>query len=351
MNEQAEPLARRRLSYRVASGFALALAIAFSTYLLLNLSRPTSAALGSFWFLILLPALLCALICYIGDPDRTRSAGFYWGVPLVLAGAVVVGSVFVLHEGVICVLMLSPLWLGSGWAGAFLLCGQRRKPIDPRTFESSFLVIPIIVGLIEPAIPVPHDQVLLTRTVVVHATPAEIWPFAVSNRSIGADEGRWTITHNVIGLPRPSATTIVGAGVGAVRTAYWGRHINFEEDITEWSPGRRLGWRFAFNNTSLQDYTDQHISPDGAFLKIESGDYTLRQTGPDTTQLTLETRYLAKTHLNLYARLWGEFLLGDTQDNILTILKNRAEAAHARAAHGPQTVVANGVQVAGSGPA
>jgi hypothetical protein len=163
--------------------------------------------------------------------------------------------------------MLSPLWLSSGWAGAFLLRGQRRKPIDPRTFESSFLVIPIIVGLIEPAIPVPHDQVLLTRTIVVHATPAEIWPFAVSNRSIGADEGRWTITHNVIGLPRPSATTIVGAGVGAVRTAYWGRHINFEEDITEWAPGRRLGWRFAFNNSSLQDYTDQHISPDGAFLR------------------------------------------------------------------------------------
>ena len=28
------------------------------------------------------------------------------------------------------------------------------------------------------------------------------------------------------------------------------------------------------------------------------------------------------THINLYAELWGEFLLGDTEDNVLTIIKN-----------------------------
>ena len=72
------------------------------------------------------------------------------------------------------------------------------------------------------------------------------------------------------------------------------------------------------------------MSPDGKFLKIDTGDYTIRQVGPGLTQLTLNTRYIAMTHVNLYARLWGEFLLGDTQDNILTIIKDRAEGAHAR---------------------
>jgi hypothetical protein len=38
------------------------------------------------------------------------------------------------------------------------------------------------------------------------------------------------------------------------------------------------------------------------------------------------------THVNLYARLWGELLLGDTADNILTIVKDRSEAAHSRRA-------------------
>jgi hypothetical protein len=312
------------------SGFALALSIAFSAYLLFNFTKAGSAWFASLWFLALLPALLCALICYIGDPDHTRSPRFYGMVPLVLVGIVDAGSVVVLHEGVICLIMLSPIWVASGWAGAFLYRAQRNCALGRNTLQSSFLIIPLVAGMVEGRIPIPHEQVLLTRSILVHATPSEIWPYAVSNRLIGPREGRWTITHNIIGLPRPRATVMKGAGVGAVREAYWGDHINFEENITQWAPGQKLGWRFGFSNSSLQDYTDKHISPDGQFLKIDSGDYTLRQISPGTTQLTLNTRYIAMTHVNPYARLWGEFLLGDTEDNILTIIKARSEAAHAR---------------------
>ena len=324
------PAPRRRLTARLLSGFALALAIAFSAYLLLNASRAGGAGLASLWFLALLPALLCALICYVGDPDRTRSTGFYWLTPLVLVGVVDAGSAVILHEGVICLIMLSPIWIVSGWAGAFLLRWQRRGTVSHKTLQSSFLMIPLLAGVVEAQIPYPHEQVLLSRSILVHATSGEIWPYAVSNPSIGAHEGRWTITHNIIGLPRPRATVINGAGVGAVREAYWGDNINFEERINAWSPGQKLGWTFGFSNTSLRDYTDKHISPDGQFLKIESGDYSMRRISPETTELTLNTRYVAMTHVNPYARLWGEFLLGDTQDNILTIIKDRAEAAHAR---------------------
>src|SRR5579872_426692 len=319
-----------RLVVLVLTAFGLALAIAFSVYILLSGSRVGGHWFGSLWFLALLPAVLCALICYIGDPVQTRSLAFYWLVPIVLVAIVDFFSAFVLREGAICLIMLSPVWVASGWAGAFLLRSQRRRALSRNSLHSSFLIIPLVAGIVEAHIPTPHDQVLLTRTIVVHATPAEIWPYAVANRAIGPREGRWTITHDVIGLPRPTGTTINGAGVGAVRTAYWGDHINFEERITQWIPGQKLGWKFRFSNASLQDYTDKHISPDGEFLKIDNGDYTIRQISPDTTQVTLNTRYVAMTHVNLYARLWGEFLLGDTVENILTIIKGRAEAAHAR---------------------
>lgn len=317
-----------RLAALLLAAFALALAIAFSVYVLLCGLRPGSIGFGSFWFLSLLPAVLCALICYIGDPNQTRSLAFYWLVPIVLVMIVVFFSAIVLHEGVICLIMLSPIWIASGWVGAFLLRWQRRRAVGRNTLNSSFLIIPLVAGVIEAQVPAPHDQVLLTRSIVVHATPTEIWPYTVANRTIGPSEGRWTITHNIIGLPRPTATTIDRAGVGAVRTAYWGDHINFEEHITQWIPGRKLGWKFHFSNASLQDYTDKHISPDGQFLKVDNGDYTLRQLSADTTLVTLNTRYIAMTHVNPYARLWGEFLLGDTANNILAIVKDRSEAAH-----------------------
>jgi len=319
--------ARQRLNHRVLSGFALALVIALSAFLLFSASRSGSAWFASLWFLALLPALLCALICYIGDPDRTRSSNFYWLVPLALCVMVCLASIFVLHEGVICLVMLSPVWLASGWIGAFAMRAQRGR--RGRALESSFLIIPLVAAMVEAQIPIPHETVTLTRSVLVKAAPEEIWRYAVSSRDIGAHEGHWTLTHNIIGMPRPRESVIAGTGVGAVRTAYWGDHINFEERIVVWEPGSKLGWRFNFTNSTVQDYTDKHIAPDGEFLKIDSGDYVLLPVSADTTKLTLTTRYIAKTHVNLYARLWGELLMGDVEENVLTIIKDRAERASA----------------------
>lgn len=321
--ETAPPKPRR--PWRLVSGFALALTIAFSAYVVMSATSAGARLFASLWFLALLPAVLSALICHIGDPDGARSSTFYWTVPMVLVGLVIAGSVLVLGEGVICLLMLSPVWIAFGWAGAFAYRSQRGR--SRATLQSSFLIIPLVVGVVEARVPVPHDAVAVTRTILIEARPDQVWPFAVSNRSIDPREGRWTITQNLIGLPRPRATMMHGAGVGAVRNAFWGDHISFDEIITDWAPGHKLGWRFRFTNTSLQDYTDQHISPDGEFLKIDSGDYTMKPAPGGRTELTLTTRYVAKTHANPYAELWGELLLGDTEDNILSVIKGRAEAA------------------------
>lgn len=314
---------RRRLRHRLVSAFALALVIALTAFMLFSASRAGTIWFASLWFLALLPAMLCALICYIGDPDRNRTSGFYWLVPLILCAIVCLASVFILHEGVICLIMVAPIWLVSGWVGAFLMRSQRNR--RGRVLESSFLIIPLVAGVVEAQIPTPHETVTLSRSVVVKAAPEEIWPYAVSSRDIGADEGRWTVTHNIIGMPRPRESSVSGVGVGAVRTAYWGDHVNFEERIVTWEPGRKLGWAFSFTNSSVQDYTDKHISPDGEFLKIDSGDYILRPISSDMTEVTLTTRYVAKTHVNPYAKLWGELMMGDIHDNVLTIIKDRAE--------------------------
>lgn len=313
---------------RVLAGFTLALVIAVSAFVVISASSSHSVAFGSLWFLVFLPAYLCALICYVGDPDHTRSAEFYAAVPVVFGVIVIMGSIFILHEGVICLVMLAPLWITFGWLGAWIMRQQRHWAVDPNTFQSSLLFLPLMAGTLEAQVPVPHDRYAVVREIVIEATPDEIWPYAVANAHIAESEGRWTFTQDVLGIPRPRATTLSGTGKRAVRTAYWGDKINFEERITQWQPGRVLGWAFAFTNSSLQDYTDKHISPDGEFLKIDSGDYTLTRLSPTRTRLSLRTNYIAKTHLNAYAALWGEVMLGDIQSNVITIIKQRAEARH-----------------------
>ncbi|NKJ42337.1 hypothetical protein [Novosphingobium sp. SG720] len=310
---------------RILAGFTLALAIAFSAYILINASKANSVAFASLWFLAVLPAYLCALICYVGDPALERPRSFYLSVPPVFGAIVCAGSAIFLREGVICLVMLAPIWLAFGWLGVYILRRVRKGRAHPARFQASLLFLPLMCGSVESRIPITEQPVTLTRSIVIEAAPAQVWPFAVANAHIGRDEGQWNFTQSMLRLPRPRATTMSGYGVGAIRTAYWGDHINFEERIIQWQPGRRLGWSFAFINSSLQDYTDRHIAPDGQFLKIDTGDYTLTPLAANRTLLTLRTHYIAKTHVNLYAQLWGEILLGDIQSNILAIIKQRAE--------------------------
>jgi glycerol uptake facilitator-like aquaporin len=68
------------------------LVIALSVYLLMSASRAGNEAFASLWFLAVLPAYLCALICYVGDPAGTRSSNFYLSVPPILVGLVIIGS-------------------------------------------------------------------------------------------------------------------------------------------------------------------------------------------------------------------------------------------------------------------
>jgi hypothetical protein len=328
MSQDLSKSSAARTERRLLSGFAAALAIALSSYLVVRLFG--GGWFGSVWFLGLLPGTLCALICYIGDPDQNRSGGFYFLVPVALVATVIASLALIVREGVICLAMMSPIWLVTGWAGAFLLRNQRRRARSARTLQSSFLIVPMMAAMVEAQIPVPHEQVLLSRSVLVLATPAEIWPNAVASRSIGPHEGRWNITQNIIGVARPRGIELQGKGVGAVRTAYWGDHIHFEERITAWAPCQKLAWAFNFANSSLAQYTDEHISPDGQFLKIDTGDYTITPIALNLTKLTLNTRYIAKTHVNPYAKWWGELLLGDVQNNVLAIIKDRSEAAHVK---------------------
>ena len=84
----------------------------------------------------------------------------------------------------------------------------------------------------------------------------------------------------------------------------------------------------------MRRHTDRHISPDGAHLRIARGAYRLEPAEGGRTLLRLETRYALRSPVNFYAALWGDLLLGGIQENVLGIVRDRAEASSTRAAVG-----------------
>lgn len=327
----SEQSPRRRSPRSTAMGlvvaFGVALAAAFGVYLLLEATQPVNG-LVSFSFLLILPAAISAFISYVADPWGERSAKAYLLIPFWLLGIIIVASIFILHEGTICVVLLSPLWLSSCVVGSYLTYRLRNRGKEyDKTYSVALLIVPLLAMQIEPMIPLPSADATVERSIVVNATPAEIWPLLRGIPDVRPDEGRWNISQDVIGIPRPLGARLVGDGIGADRLANWGQEIKFRERITEWQPERRIGWRFIFDDLNGWAMTDRHLMPDSPYFRITTGGYRMEPMQDGKTRVTLTTRYTITTPVNAYSSLWGELFLGDIENNLLAVVRDRAERA------------------------
>lgn len=310
---------------RVALAVLVACVMGLGIYALLESIRPASG-LVSFSFLLILPAAVCALVSYIADPWGELPLTRYLMVPVwILLGAIVL-SIVILREGTVCVLMLSPLWLLSGVGGAALTWKLRGKAGDGKAYCVALFALPLIAIQIEPILPVPATTATVSRSAIIAAPPERIWPLLRGIPDVKPGEGRWNFSQDVVGVPRPLGARLLGEGIGAVRLANWGEHVRFDERITEWRPGTRIGWSFHFDDIAGWAFTDRHLMPNSAYFRVTTGGYTIRRLPDGRSKLTIETRYWMRTPVNAYAALWGEVFLGDLENNLLTLVRCRAEA-------------------------
>lgn len=317
---------------RVAWACLAAAGFAVLCYVMVDWARPDEGVV-SVGFAMVLPAAICAFIAFVGDPAGRRRLGYYLAVPAASAVGMIVIATFVLREGAICIAMLSPLWIASGMMGSWgVYYTHRKRRAGGEDFGDTFkahglLLLPLMVMALETALPVPVAHYTVIRDVVIDADAETIWPLMRGMGEVPPDEGRWTISQSLLGLPRPQRAVLHGSGPGAIRVGEWQHGVLFGEVVTHWQPGRAIGWRFDFGESRGWDMTDPHLRPDGPNMAIRSGGYRLDLLSDGRHRLTLTTHYTAHMHFNGYAALWGELFLGDVQDNVLAIIRDRAEAA------------------------
>jgi hypothetical protein len=314
----------RSLFLRAAVAAGIALAYGLGVYVLLETIRPQSGVVSGA-FLLVQPAAICAFLAYMTDLRGSRRLIRYVMVPIWTLLVVVLVSVFVLREGVVCVMILSPLWILSGMFGSLLTLRFRRVVTDGKLFCSAVLALPLLAIQIEPSLMVPRDDYVVTRSIVVAASPQQIWPLLRGIPDVRPDEGRWNVSQDIVGVPRPLSARLFGQGIGAERAANWGQHIEFKERIIEWRENQRIGWRFIFDGSQGWEFTDRHLMPDSPYFRVTTGGYTLTSLDHRHTLVTLETRYWIATPVNAYSSLWGELFLGDLENNLLALVKGRAE--------------------------
>lgn len=323
MTDEA-PRGRRRRLIGIGVGVAAGAVFAASLYIAAQSIQPASGMLLLSVLLIPPAASALAVLVYGLRRDSTESAS---GIAAIVVTALLIGGGLIFHEGLICLVMAAPIFYPLGIVGG-IAAKYARGPSSAGRLSAALLVLaPALLMPVERQEAYPTIEAVVITSIEIEAPIDDVWRQAVEIREIKAKEQSWTITHDLLRVPRPTDARLVRIAGGLLRDARWAGGIQFFEEITDWRDGQHVAWRFRIPAAAADRLLDEHLRLDEGYLQLQSGRYDFEALSPTRTRLTLTTRYATRTPLNAYARAWGALLLGDIHRNVLHVVRGRAEAA------------------------
>jgi len=324
-------ISRRRIPFLVAATvgllFALLARFAFNSPLL----GYGNDGLLTWSFLLLMPLALGALTAHFIPPGGSWWWRMVWAPFLNVLLFLTAALLFHL-EGLICVIMIGPLFLVMAAAGAIvyaLITDPREQQRDKTLVVAAFALLPFIAAPIEQQFDNPDNFRRVENTIIINAPAATVWQHIVRVAPIGAAELGSSVVDD-IGFPRPIKATLSHEGVGGVRHATFERGVEFIETVDEWLPERRLSFSIVPNTATIPPTTfDEHVIVGGRYFDVLRGTYELCPLSPSRTQLVLHSQQRLSTHLNPYAGLWTDFVMSEIQRRILAVLRKRCESSPA----------------------
>jgi uncharacterized protein YndB with AHSA1/START domain len=276
-------------------------------------------------FIYLAPVLVGAVTVYAAETRHRRTWAYYFRAGFLANALFVLGTMLILIEGIICAILIIPLFGFFGGISGLVMGAICRATNWPRQTIYGLAVLPLALGGLEPYLPLPERVNTVERVRVVAASPEKIWRQLENARDIAPQEVDHAWMYR-IGVPLPKAGLTEWTPEGPVRKVTMGSGIHFDQIATEWQPNRHVRWTYRFAEDSFPpNALDDHVRIGGDYFDLRDTEYTLTPVG-DATELRVRMRYRVSTQFNWYAAPLAEFLMGNFEDVILAFYARRAEA-------------------------
>lgn len=283
-----------------------------------------TAMAGSFIFLS--PILVGMVTVYLAERRHRRSWAYYFWAPLLATFLYVLGTLAILIEGLICAVLILPMFALLGAFGGLFMGLICRLTDWPRQTLYSFALLPLLLGGVEDRVPLSPRLGEVERSVYIDAPPAEVWRHIENARDIKPEEvdAAWMYK---IGVPLPRSGVTQQTAEGLVRRITMGKDIYFDQVVADWQPGRRVRWTYHFFPDSFPPKAlDDHVRIGGAYFDLRDTSYTLSPEGAGT-RLSVRMGYRVSTRFNWYAEPLAELLMGNFEEVILNFYLRRSESA------------------------
>ena len=231
-------------------------------------------------------------------------------------------------EGLICLIMASPLTLLLAVLGASLGRGVgRRGPQQTLPALSVLVLVYPAAQYMESSIAEPPAPHIVSTRVLVQAPPARVWQVLTRPVQYPAEVG-WLFRAGVA-YPTRTAIARTADGRRVLRCAY--SQGGAELPITRWQPGRELTFRIPNTPAPMQElspYPRIHAPHLHGYFSVDSGTVRLRPQPGGATLLEATTVYRHSIAPRGYWQLWSDYLLDDMHQRVLLALKTEAETGH-----------------------
>lgn len=276
-------------------------------------------------FLLYSPFILGALVAYA--QNYRKPAGFPAVILslLIFMMAIILLSVVVLHEGVICLIMASPIIFGALLSGAGAMHLYCRWLWKPHRSVYSLAVLPLLLILIpeQPSNYLGHTQ----HTQIIEAPASVVWQQINHVTNIRPSEFKPSVVYG-IGVPYPLSGVTRNTAEGQIRDSVWQKGVRFEELIQQSVPNQYLRWTYRFKPDSFpKGALDDHVKVGGKYFDVLDTAFTLTPLDAQRTQLTLDVNYRVSTEVNFYAGPLADWMFKDFSEVILDFYKKRSEQA------------------------
>ncbi|MEM7038426.1 MAG: hypothetical protein AAF570_15685 [Bacteroidota bacterium] len=280
--------------------------------------------LASWSFFFVVPVLLGIIPMFFASDKQLTSPWYRVKAPIITVLLFFVYAMTLRLEDVVCglimglpfLLIAALVGLGAGWMirdikrkkGTLVLC----------------MVAPFVVSPLESLIPSPESDFRVENAVLIDALAEKIWENVIRVPEI-ADEEFEGGFFQWAGVPRPIRAELDRDTLGGRRTGYFEGGLRFDEVVTKWEKHRQVTFSVAIPKSGIRDRVfDDHILGRDYFAFRDAG-YTLVPQEDGKVLLKLHSAYRLRTKMNWYGAFWANWMLGDFQDRLLNVIRNRCE--------------------------
>lgn len=226
-------------------------------------------------------------------------------------------------EGLICLVMASPLLLIAGWVGSYLgFKSSRTEFMNPT--NTTIIIILISFGFMSfDYVNKPISLIPVKTTITVNAPIEKVWKNVVTFDQID-EPVDWIFKT---GISYPTDATIVGEGVGAIRYCNFTTG-SFVEPITNWEEPNLLQFDVKEQPIPMNEYNpfwEVHPAHLDGYFKSYKGQFKLTKVNGNKTVLEGTTWYKVDIYPEFYWKAWSNFIIHRIHKRVLNHIKQEAE--------------------------